>query len=64
MLDLSFDLSIGDEAAIGPNDRLHAATCMYYGIDAIVSADRGFNEVRGLRRIDPLDAEAIGKLAS
>ena len=47
---------------LGPNDRLHTATCHDHGIDAIVSADRGFAGVRGLRRVDPLDARALRRL--
>jgi len=47
---------------IGANDRMHVATCLVNGIDTIVSADRGFDTVEHLRRIDPLDASAVEEL--
>lgn len=47
---------------IGANDRVHAAVCAEHGIATIVSADRGFDAVRGLRRVDPMDARALGRL--
>ena len=40
---------------LGANDRLHAATAAVHGLDVIVTADRAFDAVRGIRRIDPLD---------
>jgi len=49
-------------AGIGANDRIHVATCALNGIDVIVSADTGFDSVRGIRRIDPLDARALKRL--
>lgn len=39
----------------GAMDRVHAATCLENGIEAVVSADRGFDRFDGLRRIDPSD---------
>jgi predicted nucleic acid-binding protein len=48
--------------AIGANDRLHVATCALNGIDTIVSADTGFDDVRGIRRVDPLDGHAVDRL--
>ena len=47
---------------LGTNDRIHAATCALSGIDTIVTADADFNDVRGLRRIDPLDERALRRL--
>lgn len=35
-------------------DVVHLATCIHEGITEIVSADRGFDVVREVRRIDPL----------
>lgn len=73
----SFDLltpllAVGDEAfqlalsldapALGANDRLHAATCIANDIGVIVSADSGFDGVRGLSRVDPLDGAAMDRL--
>jgi hypothetical protein len=49
-------------SSLGANDRLHAATCRTNGIDAIVSADAAFDELGVPRRIDPLDATAVGEL--
>ncbi len=40
-------------------DLLHVATCREAGIEAIVSPDRGFDEVAGLYRIDPADAPRL-----
>lgn len=37
-------------------DLVHVATCRHEGIGEIVSPDRGFDAVEGLRRIDPIDA--------
>jgi predicted nucleic acid-binding protein len=51
-------------AAVGANDRIHVATCAVNGIDTIVSADAGFDAVRGIRRVDPLDERAIARLLS
>ena len=49
-------------SGIGANDRIHVATCALNGIDTIVSADAGFDGVRGVRRVDPLDARALARL--
>lgn len=51
-----------DARALGPNDRLHAGTCVAHGIDTIVSADRAFDGLREIRRVDPLDAPALRRL--
>ena len=51
-----------DAPGVGTNDRLHVGTCAVHGIEAIVTADRGFDGVRGLRRVDPLDDAALRKL--
>jgi predicted nucleic acid-binding protein len=51
-------------AQIGPNDRLHVGTCSVHGIGVICSADAGFDSVPGLRRVDPLDQEARGRMLS
>ncbi len=47
---------------VGPNDRIHAATCLVNGIEAILSADSDFDAVPGLRRVDPLDEERLTEL--
>jgi predicted nucleic acid-binding protein len=45
--------------ALGTADRLHVGTCRVHGIDTIVTADGRFDAVRGLRRVDPLDAVTV-----
>lgn len=47
---------------LGAADRLHVGTCLVHGIETIVTADRGFDGVRGVRRIDPLDDAARRRL--
>ena len=44
---------------IGAKDRVHVATCLEHGIDRIVSADKGFDTVAGLQRIDPRTGTAL-----
>lgn len=51
-----------DAPRLGANDRLHVGTCFVNGIESIVTADRGFDSVRGIRRVDPLDAAARRRL--
>jgi predicted nucleic acid-binding protein len=51
-----------DASGLGTADRLHVGTCLVHGIDTIVTADRDFDGVPGLRRVDPLDARARGRL--
>jgi len=51
-----------DAGSLGSNDRVHAATCAAHGIDTILSADAGFDGVAGLRRVDPLDRDAVAAL--
>jgi uncharacterized protein len=43
-------------------DAIFAAQALNRGIDAILSPDRGFDEVAGLVRIDPVDADAVATL--
>jgi predicted nucleic acid-binding protein len=38
---------------LAARDLVHVATCLQEGIGDIVSPDRGFDLVRGIRRIDP-----------
>jgi len=49
-------------SALGANDRIHVATSVLNDIDAIVTADTDFDGVRGVRRIDPLDQQALRRL--
>jgi predicted nucleic acid-binding protein len=50
--------------SLGTNDRVHVATCELEGIEVIVSSDAGFDEVGGIRRVDPFDADAVERLLS
>jgi predicted nucleic acid-binding protein len=38
---------------LGARDLLHVAICLHEGIGDIITTDRGFDSVEGLRRIDP-----------
>jgi predicted nucleic acid-binding protein len=51
-----------DGLRMGTNDRLHVATCLENQIDTIVTADADFDAVPGLRRVDPLDPDALERL--
>ena len=59
VMKLALELS---EPGLGSNDRVHVATCRLNDIDVIVSADRGFDSLAGLRRVDPLDEAAVTAL--
>ena len=41
---------------LAARDLIHVATCLQEGISDIVSPDRGFDMVPGIRRIDPATA--------
>jgi predicted nucleic acid-binding protein len=43
-------------------DAIFAAQALNRGIDAILSPDRDFDEIPGLQRIDPADAQAVAAL--
>lgn len=59
-LDLHLALSLfRTNSAIQMRDAIHAATALNRGIDAIVSPDRGFDDIEGLERLDPTEAVAI-----
>lgn len=45
-------------------DAIHAATALRAGMHDVVSVDRHFDLLRVLRRIDPLDEEALGRLGA
>ena len=51
-----------DAPKLGANDRVHVATCLVNDIDVIVSADRRFDGIKGIRRVDPLDERARRRL--
>jgi predicted nucleic acid-binding protein len=47
---------------LGPADRLHVGTCRSHGIDVVLSADTAYSGLRGLRRVDPLDATGVRRV--
>ena len=51
-----------DAGTLGSNDRIHLAICLMNGIDTIVTADAGFDGLRQIRRVDPLDTRAVASL--
>jgi predicted nucleic acid-binding protein len=53
-----------EHSALGPNDKLHIGTCQGEGIEVVLSADRGFDRVAGIERVDPLDFAAVERLLS
>lgn len=55
----ALQLKAGDA---GTNDRLHLACCLLNDIEAIVSSDRALDGPHGVRRVDPMDQEAVQAL--
>jgi predicted nucleic acid-binding protein len=63
---LAFDNTVMDAAldlisrlpSIRGHDAVHAATALLFDIPAIVSPDRAFDEVPGLRRVEPAELVA------
>lgn len=47
---------------LGARDAMFAAIALNRGLETIVTADRGFDGIAGLRRIDPLDDEALASI--
>jgi len=62
-LDLALRLA-GRHEAIDLRDAVYAGTALANGIDAILSADRDFDPVEGLDRIDPADEAAVAALSA
>ncbi len=60
--DLAWDLYEA-QPVLDAFDALLAATALNRGIEAVVSADRAFDGVQGLERIDPLDGAALAELS-
>ena len=46
---------MGQYPQIPPRDLLHAAVMKNNGLDAILSADRDFDAIEGIERLDPMD---------
>jgi predicted nucleic acid-binding protein len=55
----AFDVKV---RGIGANDRMHIATCQLNDIGTILTADRTFDGVPGLRRVDPADLPEVRTL--
>ena len=51
-----------ESPGLGTADRLHAAVAIDAGCDVIVTTDRAFDGLDGLRRIDSLDTAAVTAL--
>lgn len=49
---------VADHPTLGMRDAVHAATALGAGIEQVVSADRAFDDVEGITRVDPLDADS------
>ncbi|MGQ0623735.1 MAG: type II toxin-antitoxin system VapC family toxin [Sporichthyaceae bacterium] len=52
----------GLPVALGANDRLHVACARAHGLAAILTADRAFDGVDQVLRVDPADLEAVDAL--
>jgi predicted nucleic acid-binding protein len=62
--DLPLALTLfGDHAALSARDAVFAAIALNRGIDRILSPDRAFDGIPGLKRVDPLDEAAVDALA-
>jgi predicted nucleic acid-binding protein len=61
--DLEVALAIADRhRGLSTADAVHAAVARRHGIGVILSADTDFDNVSGIRRVDPLDAAAVTEL--
>lgn len=49
---------LADTPGLSSRDAIHAAVVMGHGLDGIVSADRDFDRIPGLRRYDPVELAA------
>lgn len=54
-------LALDAPSSLGANDRIHVATCLASGIEAIVTTDRAFDAIEGIVSVDPLDESAISR---
>lgn len=46
-----------DTTGLGAADRLHVGVCRAHGIETIATADRAFDGIAGLHRLDPRTTE-------
>ncbi len=49
---------LGETPGIEARDAIHAAVIIGHGLEGIVSADRDFDRIPGLRRYDPMELAA------
>ncbi|PJJ77808.1 hypothetical protein CLV28_1034 [Sediminihabitans luteus] len=54
---LDRSLALVARTTLGGRDAVHAATGLLLGISVILSPDRDYDGVPGLRRVDPVDLE-------
>jgi predicted nucleic acid-binding protein len=59
--ELALDLFAGSQS-LDAFDALLAATALNRGVDVVLSADRAFDAVEGIERVDPLDERAVESL--
>lgn len=50
---LELSLALVESSGVRGRDAVHAATALQHGFDTIVTADRDFDQVPGLTRVDP-----------
>jgi predicted nucleic acid-binding protein len=50
------------DSRLGTNDRLHVGTCAVNAIDTVLTADRAFDGIKGIRRVDPFDTAAVEEM--
>ena len=46
---------LADHPQLQPRDAIHAAVVLNHGLEAIVSADRAFDKITEIKRLDPLE---------
>lgn len=62
-----FEAALGLQLAhdlLSSRDAVHAATMRSHGLDLIISADRDFDQLGEIERLDPLDPAARAALAA
>lgn len=61
-LDSALEL-FGEHDSLHMRDAIHLAIARCHGMTTILSTDRGFEGIEGIRRVDPADLSAVSKLA-
>jgi len=46
---------LADHPQLEPRDAIHAAVALNHDLEAIISADRAFDEMTEIKRLDPLE---------